>query len=203
MTTLLLAGGPVKASINARAQDFKVLDSGSLTQTNDNRLEISTRELRAVLKSITTQKATATFTYLGPTKEVSRLANGQVRHQFGLELAAQDVCNLVYVIWHFDDDDRRIHVSVKLNPGQKTHEECLANGYINNIKSRVSNAHPVVEIGKQHTLSAELDGRELKVTADSVVVWLGTLPEAVLNFKGPVGIRSDNAHVIFDFVAGG
>jgi hypothetical protein len=77
------------------------------------------------------------FTYLGPTQEVSRLGNGEVRSQFGIKLRAQDTCNIVYIMWHFSPD-QKIAVSVKRNPGQGTHEDCLDNGYINNIKPRVS-----------------------------------------------------------------
>jgi hypothetical protein len=36
-----------------------------------------------------------------------------------------------------------------------------------------------------------------------VLVWDGTLVPVVLRFNGPLGLRSDNAHVVFDFLAGG
>ena len=39
--------------------------------------------------------------------------------------------------------------------------------------------------------------------ADGVIVWQGTLVPLVLKFEGPVGLRSDNAHVVLDFLVGG
>jgi hypothetical protein len=53
-----------------------------------------------------------------------------------------------------------------------------------------------------YRLSAHLIGQELAVKADGAVVWQGTLVPEVLSFTGPVGLRSDNAGVIFDFLAG-
>ena len=37
--------------------------------------------------------------------------------------------------------------------------------------------------------------------ADNRVVWQGDLGSVALEFDGPVGLRSDNAHVVFDFLA--
>jgi hypothetical protein len=152
-------------------------------------------------KASPSQKATVNFTYLGPTNEVSHLGNGEVRHQFGIKLKAQDICNLVYVMWNFDT--QKIAVSVKLNPGQRTHEDCLDRGYINGIKARVLVPPPAVHVDQPHSLSAKLEGQELTVKADGVMVWQGALVPVVLEFKGPVGLRSDNAHVVFDFLVGG
>jgi hypothetical protein len=100
-------------------------------------------------------------------------------------------------------DAQKIAVSVKLNAGQRTHQECLDRGYINNRKARVAAASPAVRMDQPHTLSADLQGQELTAKADGRVAWQGTLVPVVLKFKGPVGIRSDNAHVLFDFVASG
>ena len=104
-------------------------------------------------------------------------------------------------MWNFDT--QKIAVSVKLNPGQSTHEQCLDRGYISNIKPRVLAPPPLVHVDQPHTLAADLNGRELRVQADAVVVWEGTLVPVVLQFQGPVGLRSDNAHVVFDFLLGG
>jgi len=185
----------------ARPGDFDVTD-GKIDKAAGDRLSVSSKEMRAVLKHASpTQKVTINFTYLGPTKDVSHLGNGEVRHQFGIKLKAQDTCNLVYVMWNFDT--QKIAVSVKLNPGQRTHAECLDRGYINNIKPQVSAPPPALQVDQPHALSAELKEQELTVKADGVLVWQGTLVPVVLHFKGPVGIRSDNAHVVFDFLAGG
>jgi hypothetical protein len=175
--------------------------NGKIQQTAAGRLEVSTKEMRAVMKSSTVQQAAVKFTYLGPTKEVSELGSGEVRSQFGLKLRAQDNCNLVYVMWHFAPD-QKIAVSVKRNPGESTHEQCLDHGYINKFNPRVSRQLKPVRADQPHTLSASMRGSEIKVTADDEVVWEGDLGKVALEFDGPVGLRSDNAHLVFDFFAG-
>jgi hypothetical protein len=188
------------AQTSARQSDFEVSD-GKIDKAAGGRLSVNSKEMRATLKHASpSQKVTLNFTYLGPTREISHLGSGEVRHQFGIKLKAQDTCNLVYVMWNFDT--QKIAVSVKLNPGQRTHEECLDHGY-NNIKPRVSAAPPALKADQPHTFSADLQGRDLTVTVDGVRVWQGTLLPVVLNLKGPVGLRSDNAHVVFNFLAGG
>jgi hypothetical protein len=189
------------AQSTMRPSDFDVSD-GRIEQAAGDRLMVESKEMRATLKKVSNaQQATVKFTYLGPTREVSHLGNGEVRHQFGIKLKAQDICNLVYVMWNFDT--QKIAVSVKLNPGQRTHEDCLDRGYINNIKPAVSAAPPPIGVDRPHTLYADLRGQRLTVKADGVLVWDGTLVPVVLRFNGPLGLRSDNAHVVFDFLAGG
>jgi hypothetical protein len=190
-----------KAQTGTQLNDFDVSD-GKIDKSVGDRLVVASKEMRATLKNIgPSQTVTIRFTYLGPSSEVSHLGNGEVRHQFGIKLKAQDICNLVYVMWNFDT--QRIAVSVKLNPGQRTHEDCLDRGYINDIKPRVSVPPPAVHVDQPHTLFAQLQGRELSVKADGRIVWQGALVPVVLQFKGPVGLRSDNAHVVFDFLVGG
>jgi hypothetical protein len=196
----LVAFSTVEAQTRTQLSDFDVSD-GKIDKAAGDRLMVGSKEMRATLKkSGPSQRVTIKFTYLGPSSEVSHLGNGEVRHQFGIKLKAQDICNLVYVMWNFDT--QRIAVSVKLNPGQHTHEDCLDRGYINDIKPRVHLPPPAVHADQPHTLYAQLEGTELTVKADGRVVWQGTLVPVVLQFKGPLGIRSDNAHVVFDFLAG-
>ena len=198
--TLCLAALAVPiATAQVQPSDFDVPD-GKIEKAAEDRLMVSTKEMRATLKFQTSQKVTVKFTYLGPTKEVSRLGNGEVRSQFGIKLRAQDTCNIVYIMWHFSPD-QKIAVSVKRNPGKRTHEDCLDNGYINNIKPRVSAPPPPVHPDQPHTFSASMSGSNLTVTADNRVVWQGDLGPVALEFDGPVGLRSDNAHVVFDFLA--
>ena len=185
------------AKAQLQPNDFDVPD-GKIEKAAGNRLMVSTKEMRATVKFPTQQSATAKFTYLGPTSEVSRLGNGEIRSQFGIKLRAQDTCNIVYVMWHFAPD-QKIAVSVKRNPGKRTHEDCLDNGYINNIKPRVSARPPAVRVDEPHTLSASMNGSALTVTADDIVVWQGDLGPVALEFDGPAGLRSDNAHVVFGF----
>lgn len=188
------------AKAQIQPEDFDVPD-GKIEKAAGGRLMVSTKEMRATLKSRTEQSVTVNFTYLGPTQEVSRLGNGEVRSQFGIKLRAQDTCNIVYIMWHFAPD-QKLAVSVKRNPGQKTHEECLDRGYINNIKPRVSaNPRPVYP-DQPHTFSAWMKGSNLTVTTDGSVAWEGDLGSVAMEFDGPVGLRSDNAHVVFDFHAG-
>jgi hypothetical protein len=186
------------AKAQLRPQDFDVPD-GRIEKAAGGRLMVSSKEMRATLKFATQQDVTVKFTYLGPTHEVSHLGNGEVRSQFGIKLRAQDTCNIVYVMWHFSPD-QKIAVSVKRNPGQRTHEDCLDNGYINNIKPRVSALPQPVRPDQPHTLKASMRGSDLTVKADNKVAWEGNLGLVALEFDGPVGLRSDNAHVVFDFL---
>jgi hypothetical protein len=180
-----------------RPGDFDVPD-GRIERTDGNRLKVSTKEMRARVKFRTAQNVTMNFTYLGPTKDVAHLGSGEVRSQFGIKLRAQDTCNIVYIMWHFAPD-QRIAVSVKRNPGMRTHAECLDHGYIN-MQPRSSAAPPPVVPEQPHTLSACMSGSNLTVTADGKSVWEGNLGPVALEFNGPVGLRSDNARVIFDFL---
>ena len=196
---LLLALFVPGAQAQLQPEDFDVPD-GKILKAAGNRLMVSTKEMRATLKFSTQQNVTVKFTYLGPTGEVSRLGSGEVRSQFGIKLRAQDTCNIVYIMWHFAPD-QKIAVSVKRNPGKRTHEECLDYGYINNIKPRVSATPPPIHPDQPHSLSAFMHGSNLTVVADERIVWQGDLGPVALEFNGPVGLRSDNAHVVFDFFA--
>jgi hypothetical protein len=197
----LITFSAAKAQTRSQKSDFDVTD-GKIDEATGDRLMVGSKEMRATLKQTgPSQKVTVNFTYLGPTSEVSHLGNGEVRHQFGIKLKAQDICNLVYIMWNFDA--QKIAVSVKLNPGQRTHEDCLDRGYISGTRPRVSARPPVVRVDQPHTLSADLEGQELTVRADGRIVWQGTLVPVVLEFKGPAGLRSDNVHVVFDFLVGG
>lgn len=178
--------------------DFDVPD-GRIEKAAGGRLMVSSKEMRATVKFATPQDVTVKFTYLGPTREVSRLGSGEIRSQFGIKLRAQDTCNIVYMMWHFFPD-QKIAVSVKRNPGKRTHEDCLDRGYINNIKPRVSALPPPVRPDQPHSLRASMRGSDLTVQADDKVVWEGDLGPIALEFNGPVGLRSDNARVVFDFL---
>src|ERR1700730_19176741 len=160
----LVISSAATAQTRTLQSDFDVSD-GKIDKANGDRLIVGSKEMRATLrKTGPSQKVTVNFTYLGPTNEVSHLGNGEVRHQFGVKLKAQDICNLVYVMWNFDT--QKVAVSVKLNPAQRTHEDCLDRGYINGIKPRVFVPPPVVHVDQPHRLSAKLEGRELTVTAN-------------------------------------
>lgn len=186
------------SNAQVRPGDFDVTD-GKIQPAKGQRLSVSTKEMRATLKFTTEQTATVKFTYLGPTKEVARLGGGEVRSQFGLKLRAQNDCNVIYVMWHFAPD-QKISVSIQRNPGKRTHSECLDRGYINNLKPRLSDSPPPVDPNQPHVLTATMSDSDLSVTADNKLVWWGDLGPLALALRGPVGLRSDNARLLFDFL---
>jgi hypothetical protein len=186
------------AKAQLRPSDFDVTD-GKIQPAKAHRLSVSTKGMLATLKFTTEQTATVKFTYLGPTKEVSRPGSGKVLSQFGIKLRAQNDCNAIYVMWRFAPDPR-IAVSVQRNPGKRTHAECLDRGYINNLKPRLSDSPPPVEPNQPHVLTATMSGSDLSVTADKKLVWWGDLGPSAITLRGPVGLRSDNARLLFDFL---
>ena len=130
------------------------------------------------------------FTFQGDAATTRALANGHDRRQLGLKLRAQDGCNVIYVMWRLDPKPK-LEVSVKRNPGKRTHEECGAEGY-----TKVKPAHvvavPVLAAGDPHTLRAEIVGDELTAWIDGSVTWRGTLPAGARDLVGPAGLRTDN-----------
>jgi len=174
--------------------------NGFISTLSGGRLAVDSPSSRAVARSIGDQSAEIRFRYLGPTQTSKPLASGELRRQIGIKLDAQDTCNLLYVMWHIEPDSR-IAVSVKRNPGQHTHEQCNAHGYVN-IKPSVSIPPAKVVSGDSHTLRADLRRDELMVSADGTVVWRGTLANQIDNLAGPVGLRTDNARFEFEFFAG-
>jgi hypothetical protein len=130
------------------------------------------------------------FVYRGATTRAAPLASGQLRRQIGVELRAQDSCNVVYVMWHVEPE-RGIVVSVKNNPGQSQHRECGDRGYTV-LTPEQTRPVPSVRRGERHRLAAVISDRELVVSVDNVRTWVGRLPPAALGFDGPAGLRSDN-----------
>ena len=190
------------------AASFSRVDPRDLCVTNgaisidpDGRIAIDTASSRAVLRLASMQAAEIRFRYLGPTAESKPLASGEMRRQAGLKLRAQDTCNLLYVMWHFEPDSR-IGVSIKRNRGMHTHAECDAHGYTN-IKPLHEVAVDRVVPGQSHTLRAELNGTALRVFADNRLAWEGDVGTTVNEFDGPVGLRTDNARIVFDYFARG
>jgi hypothetical protein len=140
------------------------------------------------------------FTYLGSTPNETPLASGEMRRQFGLKLRAQDACNLVYAMWRIEPESELV-VSVKTNPSEHSSAQCGNRGY-QNIKPRRSSPLPALTGGGTHILRAEMNGAEMKVFADNSLVWEGSVGPDALGFDGPVGIRSDNARLEFNFETG-
>ena len=158
-------------------------------------LEVDMGGMRGIVAGDKSSTAQLTFTYQGPSKTESPLANGEVRRQIGLKLRAVNTCNLVYVMWHVEPTPG-VYVSVKSNPGKSTHAQCGANGYIN-LRPTGGTQPPQVTAGVKHVLRATLDGRTLRAYADEKLAWEGTLPDVADTLSGPAGVRSDNGK--FDF----
>ncbi len=171
----------------------------TIEKTANNRLSVNVPKMRAYVTEWTAQSAEVRFTYLGGTSKESALGSGTTRRQFGLKLRAQDPCNLVYAIWRIDPESKLV-VSVKRNPSAHTSVECGNRGY-ENIKPRKASAVPRLEPGQSHTLRAEMRDAELRVFADNHEVWQGDVGSDAAKLDGPVGIRSDNARLEFEFLA--
>jgi len=139
------------------------------------------------------------FVYRGHSRGDRALASGQIRRQIGLKLRAADGCNLIYAMWRLD---RRpmLEVSVKINPGARTHAECGARGYTK-IKPSSYDGVPDLTVGQSYSMSAQISGDELFAWIGGRVVWRGMLPYEARSMTGPSGLRSDN--VAYNVVAFG
>ncbi len=166
------------------------LTTGSITTTEGGALLVESAEMRAVVASGPARTVEARLRYLGPTREVKRLASGELRRQFGFKLRAANTCNVLYVMWHVEPD-ARLAVSVKSNPHLVTHAECDARGY-RNLKAWRQSPAPLLSVGEWHRLRASLDGEMLTVSVEGDVVWQGPIGADGMAFDGPVGMRSDN-----------
>ena len=146
---------------------------------------------RAVALGTSGDASALEFLYHGQSQETRALASGQLRRQIGLKLRAANGCNLVYVMWRLDPKPF-LEISIKVNPGMRTHEECGANGYTKIKKSTYHTAVPALLAGEKHTLQAEIVGTELFAWIDGALAWRGDLPDEAKAMSGPSGFRSDN-----------
>ena len=146
--------------------------------------------VRAFAPSAGGDAAQLAFTFKGDATTTRALASGQERRQLGLKLRAQDGCNVIYVMWRLDPKPK-LDISVKHNPGKRTHEECGAEGYTK-VKPSRHGAVPALVAGEAHTLRAEIVGDELHAWIDGQLAWQGTLPAVAHELAGPAGLRTDN-----------
>ncbi len=188
------AFGP-KLALVSRA-DLCVTE-GTIEELPGQQLSVTVPKMRAYLNvsppQSVPQVVEARFTYLGSTGNEARLGSGELRRQFGLKMRAHDACNLVYAMWRIEPESKLV-VSVKSNPGQHTSAQCGNRGY-RNVKPRRSVPIPTLRSGDTHVLRAEVSGAEMNVFIDNSLVWEGSVGPDALAFDGPVGIRSDNAHL--------
>jgi hypothetical protein len=179
--------------------DALCVTDGTATALPGDRLAIETPASRAIMTVATAPRAELRFHYFGGTEGSKPLASGEMRRQVGLKLLAQDQCNLLYVMWRIEPASR-IVVSVKRNPGMNTHAACDAHGYTN-LRSATKATTPSVSAGESHTLRAELRGDALSVYADDRIAWAGPVGGEIAGLSGPVGFRTDNAHIEMEFFA--
>jgi hypothetical protein len=188
----LVAGGSASADELARAPAARWrVTRGHVEAIADGRARVREPKMRAVVDASDGDAAELRFTYLGPSDGEARLASGELRRQVGLKLRAADGCNLLYVMWRIEPKAQLV-VSLKRNPGQRTHAECGARGY-RNLVARAGTQPAPLAPNIEHRLHAKLDGRILRVWADRALAWEGDVGDEVLALRGPAGVRSDNA----------
>lgn len=186
------------ASLIPVTRDRLCVTEGALLESKGSRLAVTVPKMRAFVAARTPQVAEVRFTYLGPTSAEAPLGTGEMRRQFGLKLRAQDGCNVVYALWRIEPESR-IVVSIKRNPGMHSSSECGNRGY-QNIKPKVWEAIPSLKPGDSHSLLAQMNGSEVRVSVDGRLVWEGELGPEALALDGPVGLRSDNGRFEFELL---
>jgi hypothetical protein len=192
----LLCLGSETASWIEISRDHLCVTEGAIDSAAHDRLSVNVPKMRAYATEWSSQSAKLIFTYLGGTGKESALGSGAIRRQFGLKLRAQDSCNLVYAMWRIEPESKLV-VSVKTNPGAHTSTECGNRGY-ENINPLKSSPVPHLQAGQSHTLSVEMKNSELSVFVDNREVWQGDVGPTAAKLDGPIGIRSDNAHLEFE-----
>jgi hypothetical protein len=177
------------------SREQMLVTTGAINPLPLGGLTVDSAKMRAVVAHATAPRGALWFRYLGPTRDAAPLDDGELRTQIGLKLRAQDGCNLVYVMWRIAPEAKLV-VSIKHNPGMRTHGDCGAGGY-RNVLPTWQRPVPHVAPGADHVLHAELRNDQLVVYVDGTAAWEGMLGPEVLSFDGPIGVRSDNAR--FDF----
>jgi hypothetical protein len=168
-----------------------IISDGEISHS-DSGYHIESPEMRATIRDADGSILVTNFVYRGPTRQVSRLADGEYRSQFVLALRAQDICNRVYIGLNLKTSE--ILVQVKRNVGESTHEQCKDEGYQTIARWQA----PHVEVGKTYYFAARIHNNSLAVSTEkqSHVV---RLPDTAFKFNGPAGVRSDNAVVDFSY----
>lgn len=161
-------------------------EGGVIAQTGGYRL--TDARIRALAPTSTGENAQVWLRFLGPSAEQVQLESGEARVQIGLKLRAQDTCNTLYVMWRVVPVSE-IVVSTKANPTAAVHSECGNAGYSEHAFIPVSPP----ELGEEHELMAGIQNSVLTVTLDQGLLWTGPVPSPAASFRGPAGIRSDNA----------
>lgn len=190
----LVVGGSASADELARAPAARWrMTRGHVEPLADGRARVREPKMRAVVDAASGDEAELRFTYLGPSDGAAPLASGELRRQVGLKLRAEDGCNLLYVMWRIEPKPQLV-VSLKRNPGQRTHRQCGPRGYRNLVARAGAQPAPLVA-NVEHRLHARLEGRILRVWVDRALAWEGDVGDEVAALRGPAGVRSDNARL--------
>lgn len=169
---------------------------GQIQALPSGTLRIELPKVRAVLRHLTQQQVSLRFSFGGPTSQLAPLRSGAVRQQFGLKLQAANGCNVLYAIWRVSPESRMV-VQLKRNPSRTKSSDCGNEGY-QTIRPSSLAPVPVLTIGAQHLMAASLSNGTLVVTVDRTPVWQGEVDSDLLDFSGPVGIRTDNVKLDFN-----
>lgn len=167
---------------------------GRLEPSAGTALVVSEPKLRGTVAGSDGNAVALDFELVGPSERTEPLRSGELRQQLGLELVAQDTCNLLYVMWRVAPRPELV-VSVKQNPGQSTHARCENRGY-RRLPSEQLAPVPALGGGARHTLAARIDAGRLEVTIDGERVLSAALDGAARELHGRVGLRSDNLRFV-------
>jgi hypothetical protein len=178
---------------SSRISSIFEVTRGEVKELELNTFKVETAVFRAYIRQSMGTTAGILFVHLGPTAEEVRLASGSAVRQIGLKLLGANSCNSLYIMWRVDETGP-LTVQLKHNPGKRWHVQCGAAGY-SPLQATSSVQVPAAALGKIHTLTASIQGETLVAAVDGLTVWVGALPP--IDFKGPAGLRSDNA--IFQF----
>ena len=186
--------------------------SSDITEMENGWLSISQPQCRATVdnRRVFSYYGGILFKYHGPSIVDKPLASGSVPRQIGLKLRSNNGCNLMYVMW-VKEPEEKLAVSVKSNPGMVSSSQCGANGYYSLTPDWTSSTFPPINSGKDgecHSLTAEIvpiwpgegtrgDDFKLIICADDVAVWEGTIFDLPIDVKGVSGFRTDNGS--YDF----
>jgi hypothetical protein len=183
--------GTVDEALTPRARVVCVTQ-GQLTPSSDG-VAIEQPALRFFVPDSGGDRATLSFTYLGPSDATRTLKSGAIREQLGVKLRARDGCNVLYAMWRISES--RIVVQLKSNPEASTSDVCGVAGYAT-VRPQLEVALPAITEGSRHELEASLNGRVLRVSIDALEVWSGLVPEHMVLAEGPVGFRTDNVKLL-------
>jgi hypothetical protein len=188
--------GQTESGLAPTQREQLCITEGQIQALPSGTLRIEDPKVRAVLRHLTEQQASLRFNFGGPTSQRTPLRSGAARQQFGLKLHAANGCNVLYAEWRVYPESSVV-VQLKRNPGMTKFADCGNEGY-QTIRPSYSAPVPVLAIGAEHVMAVSLSNRMLVVTVDEKPVWQGEVKSELLDFSGPVGLRTDNVKLDFE-----